>query len=82
MKPTQLQAQVSTRQAAAYKDTLIRLMQRTGDNIELVNALRDFLVVVDQKSWRGQSDQPMTPGYTERLTQFFRQQAEALKALV
>jgi hypothetical protein len=58
-------------QAARYESTLYRLMERSGNDRDLINALNQFTRVFDSCSHFGEGDQPMPPTEVKRLTQFF-----------
>jgi hypothetical protein len=80
--PAELRKNVSETQSEMYGSALVRLMERSNDNLELVNALRDFIKEVDIKSWRGKSDEPMPENYTKNLAEFFKQKTEELKQII
>ncbi len=78
---TELRKSVSEKQADIYAEAVVKLMERTNDNPELVNALRDFVKELGIKSWRGGADQSLSEGYVGRLTEFFKEKTEELKRL-
>lgn len=77
----ELRANVAEAQSAKYEVALKRLMERSDDNVELVNSLRDFIGAIDVKSFFGNSDELMPEGYVNRLSEFFKQKTEELKNL-
>lgn len=78
---SELQRKVATYQAALYEESLYRLMQRSGDNTELINSLKDFLVALDHNSSFGDPEKPFGKGQAEKLTQFLKEKGEELRWL-
>ena len=64
----ELRENVSETQTDMYKAILVRLMERSNNNPELVNAMRDFIRALDTKSWKGDAGELMDEGNISRLT--------------
>jgi len=63
-------------QGAKYQMALLTIMERSDDNVGLVNALNKFLDSLDWRAHRGRSDGPlMSP---DSLTKFLIDSAEEL----
>ena len=81
---TDLERGVSELQAARYETSLLRLMKRTGDNSQLINAMSDFLGGLDNLTFRGDgvSHLPANAEVVQKLTRFFAEGKNQLQFLV
>src|SRR4051794_14893516 len=80
-RASDLQKKTAEVQAARYETTIYRLMERSGDNSDLVNALNDFSCILHGRSFHGVNDQPLTSTQVERLTRFFEDKSKELNSL-
>ncbi|MGB7958028.1 MAG: hypothetical protein WCF77_04295 [Minisyncoccia bacterium] len=78
---SELQKGIAEVQSAKYETTLYRLMERSGDSPELVNALNDFLRELDIQSVQGRSDESLTSVRAEALAHCLKESAEKLRTL-
>lgn len=76
---TELQKEGQEIQSAKLGTTLLRLMERSGDNKEIVDNLSEFLDGLDHQSFYGQSDKPIGPGRQKELAEFLGEAAKALR---
>lgn len=76
---SELQREVAKQQAEIYEAALLRLMERTGDNLELVNNLRDFINALEHRANFGYSEDPIGKSSQENLAKFFEEVAKALR---
>lgn len=70
-RASNLQRRVAEIHAARYERTLYRLMERSRDNPDLVNALNNFSRVLDGRSLHGAEDNPLTRTQVEQFADFF-----------
>lgn len=77
---SELQRGVAEPQAAKYETTLYRLLERTGNDPELVNAMNEFLGAVDLKSIFGESDKPLPKAELAHITKFFQEKTKELSS--
>ena len=59
-----------------------RLMSRTKDNPDLINAINGFLNALDKRSRFGSEDEPLSRESLEKLIEFFKDKAKELEFLV
>jgi hypothetical protein len=78
-RASDLQRSVAEVQAARYETSLYRLMERSGNNPELVNVLNNFTRILDRNSGVGVSDQPFTREQVEKLTKFFEEKTKEME---
>jgi hypothetical protein len=79
-RASDFQRSVAEVQAARYETTLYRLMERSGNNIDLVNALNNFTRILDNRSRYRPSDQHLIPNQIERLTKFFQDKTKEIES--
>jgi hypothetical protein len=77
-RASDLQRRAAEIQGARYETTLYRLMERSGNNRDLINALNNFTREFDNSSDYGRSDQPLASPHVEKLTKFFEEIAKEL----
>ena len=75
---SELQKGVAEVQSAKYETVLYRLMQRTGDDPDVVNALNAFVDGLELQSIFCQSEDPLPGEKKEKLVEFLRTNAESL----
>ena len=78
---TELQRDVAQKQAEMLELALYNIMQRTGNNPDIVNGLRDFIRELDIKGAYGASDKLLAPNLQEKLADFLRETVERLEKL-
>jgi hypothetical protein len=76
---TEMQNEVVDIQEAKLGVTLRRLMQRSGDNPEIVNNLNSLLDALDHQSHYGDSAEDIGPGRQDDLQKFLGEAANALR---
>lgn len=76
---TELQNNVAEAQEAKLGITLRRLMERTEDNPELVNALNTFLDALDHRANFGDSEKPLGKGNQQDIAKFMEEVTKALR---
>ncbi|OGF64343.1 hypothetical protein A2661_02415 [Candidatus Giovannonibacteria bacterium RIFCSPHIGHO2_01_FULL_45_24] len=76
---SELQKNTAEVQAAKYETILYRLMKRSGDNTDLVNALNEFLGALEHQSMFGNEDDPLSQKRVEELAKFVKEKAEELR---
>jgi hypothetical protein len=79
-RATDLQRGVAEVQAARYETTLYRLMERSGNNPELLNALNNFTRVLDNRSFYGVSDELLAPNQIKRLSKFIEEKTKEMES--
>src|SRR5438270_10911073 len=67
-RASDLQRRAAEIQAARYETTLYRLMERSGNNRDLINVLNNFTRVLDGCSFYEVEDQPLLRTEVKRLT--------------
>jgi CII-binding regulator of phage lambda lysogenization HflD len=75
---SELESAVTEIQVAKYEIALRRLMQRTDNNPEIVNALNQLLSRLDNQSHFGISDEKMPPTHVTELAQAILDSAELI----
>ena len=78
---TELQRKVAEAQGARFEMSVLLLMRRSKDNIELVDAMRDFLNALENRSMFGQEDEPLGKTNVRALTDFFEEAKEKMEDL-
>lgn len=78
---TELQCEVAKAQGEKWEVAMIRVMQRTGDNPELTNAMNGFLSALTNAAAYGTSDQPLNAERQRLMKTFFEDAAERLQML-
>ena len=76
---TELQNSVAEIQEAKLGVTLRRLMERTGDNTELVNSLNGFLDSLDHQSNFGNSGETLGKSRANDLAKFLKEATKAVR---
>ena len=79
---TELQNSVAKNQEAKLGIALRQLMDRTGDNPELVNSLNGFLDALEHQAGFGDSDKQLSEARAEDLAKFLEETAKALRFTV
>jgi flagellar biosynthesis chaperone FliJ len=75
---TEMRNNVAEIQAARYEIALQLLMERSGENADLVNALNSFVKALETISNRGSTNEQMLPTHVEQITKFFNEKTEEL----
>lgn len=78
---TDLEKGVADAQVARYETSLLRLMRRTKDNPELVNALKHFIEAMEHRSIYGNLDEQLSANGVTALVEFFNKSADELRWL-
>ncbi len=74
-----LEKNVEEIQSAKYGSALLRLMERTKDNTEIINNLNEFLDALEHQSQHGDSGQGLSESRQKELADFFAEAAKALR---
>jgi hypothetical protein len=74
-----LALEVGTIQRMRYETALLRLMRRTGNNTDLVNALNNFLIALDANSYFGAAHENMSEGATNQITEAINKAADEVR---
>lgn len=69
---TELQRGVAEVQGARYENALLQIMERSGDDTGLVNAMNEFTIALDRRVNFGSPDQLLHPRQIEDLTEYFQ----------
>ncbi len=78
---SELQQKVGEIQGAKWETSIYRLMERSGDNIELTNALNSFLIALEKRAVRGVESDQLKAVEIEALTKFFTEKSKELEFL-
>jgi hypothetical protein len=65
-----LQRETAAKQSEYWERAVLTAMQRSGDNIELVNAMRDFATALEHRTIFGDPEQPLSPSQQADLVGF------------
>lgn len=68
---SQLERETAEWQSKTYEQSLLLLMRRSGDNVELINSMRDFVAALANRAMFGDSDEPLRSGQQADLVDFF-----------
>jgi hypothetical protein len=79
-KATPYQKRTAEIQSARYETALLRLMDRSGDNLGLINALNKFTKSLDTKSLFGSSDEALAAVHIDKLTNFFEEMTNNIES--
>lgn len=79
---SELERNIVSVQSAKYETSLYRLMQHSVDDVELVNALNEFLTALDARSLYGNSEEPLSKEHREKPVTFFEKSARELQDLM
>ncbi|GEM_PF-6804877 len=72
-KAPEAQNNVAEVQTARYQEALNTLMERSGNDANLINALNDFTEALEHRAMFGASHEPLHPKQIEALTNFFQE---------
>ena len=78
---SEMERNVAEVQSARYERTLLILMHRSDDNIELINALNEFSKVLERRAMFGDENKSMNEDSIQSITDFFKKQTEELEGL-
>jgi len=76
---TETQKEIADIQGAKFETSLLRLMNRTENNPEIVNNLNEFLDALDHQSFYGDNSQNIGKGRQEDLAKFLGEAAKAAR---
>ena len=78
-RANELERDIGEAQGAHYETIVYRLMRRTDDDPELVNALNDYLSALDIESWFGNPEEPMVPGKQREIIDRLKRQTQLMR---
>lgn len=76
---SETQKKVSEIQGAKYETSLLKLMERTDDNPEIVNSLNEMLDALSHQATYGDSDKGLSGARQKELAEFMQEAAKALR---
>lgn len=78
---SEIERNVAEIQTARYESALLRLMKKTDDNTELVNAMKEFIGRLEHRSMIT-AENKLSPDSTARLVKFFEESSEKLDDII
>ncbi len=81
-RSTEMQNNVAEVQAARYETAVHQLLERSGDDMELVNALNGFIKELEIQAARGRNDEPLSKAQVEKITKFFQEKTTELSGVL
>lgn len=75
---SEMQREVAEIGAASYETTLLRFLERTGNNRELLDAINDFMGALEHQSAYGDNSQPLHPSRIKELVEFLKEEKDEL----